>query len=53
MPGAARPGGDGAGHPAPLWSGKRAEAHRMVVRHKQSVIVGCKPVLPKLPSVET
>jgi hypothetical protein len=32
---------------------KRIDAHRMVVRRQQSVIVGCKAVLPKLPSVET
>jgi hypothetical protein len=32
---------------------KRIDAHRMVVRRQQSVIVGCKAVLPKLPSAET
>ncbi|GAA0686779.1 hypothetical protein GCM10009536_17670 [Streptomyces thermocarboxydus] len=34
-------------------SAEADRVHRMVVRYKQSVIAGCKPVLPKLPPAET
>src|SRR6478672_8127764 len=44
-------GGDGAGHPRPL-CGERWTYHP-VACHMQSVIAGCKAVLPPLSSVET
>src|SRR4051812_29315519 len=44
-------GGDGAGHPRPL-CGSGWTYHK-VACHMQSVIAGCKAVLPPLSSVET
>ena len=44
-------GGDGAGHPRPL-CGSGWTYHK-VACHMQSVIAGCKAVLPPLPSAET
>ncbi|MFF7969331.1 hypothetical protein ACFZC3_28745 [Streptomyces sp. NPDC007903] len=51
MPSAARLGGGGAGHPRPLR--RVIVEYRMVLRHMQSVIAGCKAVLPVRFSAET